>query len=255
MSDLSDSMDAIGERLESVADAVEDMADTVVEEAQEQNMMTWTLWAALVAMAAWGLWQGAWRTAFVAAITLLLTLAPLVIQRWADFRLPRMLMFFIVLFALCTLVLGEVFDFYETFWWWDVALHSGSAVMFGLFGFILIMLVFKGAQLQASPMMTAMFAFTFAMAVGAVWEIFEFGMDQIFGLNMQKSGIVDTMWDLIVDAIGGLIGAGAGYVYLRRGRAGPVSGVIDDMVAENAHKFEGEADSPAADSISLAPTA
>ena len=47
------------------------------------------------------------------------------------------------------------------------------------------------------------FAFTFALALGNVWEIFEFGMDRLFGLTMQKpmagdpSGLTDTMWDLI----------------------------------------------------------
>ena len=38
-------------------------------------------------------------------------------------------------------------------------------------------------------------------------------MDILFGLSMQKSGVIDTMGDLIVDAIG----AGAGYWYLKRG--------------------------------------
>ena len=42
------------------------------------------------------------------------------------------------------------------------------------------------------------------MALGAAWEILEFSSDSIFGLNMQKSGFVDTMWDLIVDTIGAL---------------------------------------------------
>ena len=113
MSDLSNSIDALSERLENAADAVEGMADTVVEEAQDQSWMTWVLWGSLVAMTGWGLWNGSWRTAFVTFLTLLVSLAPLVIQRWADFKLPRMLMFFIVLFAVCTLVLGEVFDFFH----------------------------------------------------------------------------------------------------------------------------------------------
>ena len=254
MSELSDAIDTLGDRLESVAETVETMADDVVEEAHKQSWLTWALWAALLAVVGWGLRQGAWRTAFVAGITLFVSLLPLLTPRLADFRLPRALIFFVVLFAVCTLVMGEVFDFYERFWWWDVALHSGSAVMFGLFGIILVMLVFKGADIAASPIMTAFFAFTFAMAVGAVWEIFEFAMDQIFGLNMQKSGLIDTMWDLIVDAIGGLIGAGAGWVYLRNGENGLVSGLIEEMVEENAHRFEGSGivrRSKAADPVTL----
>ena len=48
-----------------------------------------------------------------------------------------------------------------------------------------------------------------------MWEIFEFGMDQLFGFNMQKSGLVDTMWDLIVDAVGAAVIALLGWAYLR----------------------------------------
>ena len=214
-----------------------DATDAIVEEVREQSWMTWTIWAALVGVVGWALAQGLWRTAFVAAMTLGLTLLPLVIQRWADFRLPRALMFLITLFAVLTLVCGEVFDFYEMFWWWDIALHSGSAVMFGLFGVILVMLVFDNASIQASPGMVAFFAFCFALSVGAVWEIFEFAMDQLFGLNMQKSGIVDTMWDLIVDSLGAIAGSAAGYIYLRFGKRGLVSGLLHEMVDENREKF------------------
>ncbi len=45
-------------------------------------------------------------------------------------------------------------------------------------------------------------AFSFAVSIGTLWEVFEFGMDILFGLSMQKSGVIDTMDDLIVDAIG-----------------------------------------------------
>jgi hypothetical protein len=40
-------------------------------------------------------------------------------------------------------------------------------------------------------------------------------MDSLFGINMQKSGLPDTMWDLIVDALGALLVSIVGYFYLR----------------------------------------
>ena len=63
--------------------------------------------------------------------------------------------------------------------------------------------------------MLALFSFSFAIAIGVVWEIFEFFMDISFGLNMQKSGLIDTMGDLIVDSLGALLASGIGYFYLR----------------------------------------
>lgn len=74
------------------------------------------------------------------------------------------------------------------------------------------------------PAFIALFAFMFAAALGTLWEIFEFAMDQIFGLTMQKpmlgdpSGLTDTMWDLIVDAIGALGAVILGWVYIRRAK-------------------------------------
>ena len=63
-------------------------------------------------------------------------------------------------------------------------------------------------------------------------------MDQIFGLNMQKSGLHDTMSDLIVDSIGALIGAVAGYIYLKRGGTSFLPLTIDKFVRDNPHVFE-----------------
>jgi len=60
------------------------------------------------------------------------------------------------------------------------------------------------------------FFFFFAVAIGAVWEIFEFSRDQIFGFIMQKSGLIDTMWDLIVDSAGALIASISGYFYIKK---------------------------------------
>jgi hypothetical protein len=59
----------------------------------------------------------------------------------------------------------------------------------------------------------------FALGMGTLWEIFEFAMDRLWGMNMQKamlgdpSGLTDTMWDLIVDAVGagGIAILGYGY--------------------------------------------
>ena len=43
-------------------------------------------------------------------------------------------------------------------------------------------------------------------------------MDKTFGLNMQKSGLMDTMSDLIIDSIGAGIAALAGYLYLTKSK-------------------------------------
>jgi hypothetical protein len=70
-----------------------------------------------------------------------------------------------------------------------------------------------------------------------MWEIFEFAMDQAFGLNMQKSGLPDTMLDLIVDTLGAGIGALAGFFYLKRLELGGLTGVLQEFIQKNRRFF------------------
>jgi len=121
----------------------------------------------------------------------------------------------VLIFIYATLFLGEALAFYHHFWWWDLILHAGSAIIFGFIGFIILYYLYAHHQIESKAYALALFSFSFAIAIGVVWEIFEFGMDSIFGLNMQKSGLIDTMGDLIVDSIGALLASSIGYFYLR----------------------------------------
>ena len=80
-------------------------------------------------------------------------------------------------------------------------------------------------------------SFSFAITIGALWEIFEFAMDQVFGLNMQKTGLVDTMWDLIVDTLGAGLGATAGFFYLKGRELGGLTAALREFVAANRRLF------------------
>jgi len=87
------------------------------------------------------------------------------------------------------------------------------------------------------PAFVALFSFVFAIAIGSMWEIFEYSMDSFFDLNMQKSGLVDTMWDLIVDAVGALFIAVLGYWYMKRGSEYFVEKWIAKFIEGNPRLF------------------
>lgn len=205
---------------------------------RDQSVLTKLVWAALLVIAADALIEWRLSIVFIALATLALSLAPVVVAKWADIHVPPSFMLAVVLFVGGTLFLGEVYDFYERFWWWDLAMHGGSAVGFGLIGFVLVFMMFQGDRFAAPHGAIAFFAFCFALAIGAMWEVFEFAMDQIFGLNMQKSGLMDTMSDLVIDMGGALLGAAAGYGYLKgRERAG-LPRLISDFVRRNPRFFQ-----------------
>ncbi|MGM0404451.1 MAG: hypothetical protein ACQEQN_12110 [Thermodesulfobacteriota bacterium] len=82
-----------------------------------------------------------------------------------------------------------------------------------------------------------------AVAIGTFWEIFEFFMDQLFGFNMQKpmmgdpSGLTDTMWDMIVNAIGAFIISFTGLWYLKCKQSFFVRNWIRNFIERNPGMF------------------
>lgn len=180
----------------------------------------------------------------ICGILLLTALPTLVFRRWKVF-VPPELELLAIAFIFAALFLGETRGYYGRFWWWDIALHTTSGVLLGIFGFLLVYVLngIPRLDLHMRPGFVAFFAFCFALAIGALWEIFEFAMDQLAGMNMQKpflgdpSGLTDTMWDLIVDALGALAIAISGYLYLKRGMASPIERWTRQFVAGNPRMF------------------
>ena len=124
-------------------------------------------------------------------------------------------------------------------------MHTLSGLLPGIFGFLLVYVLNASDRidLQMRPRFVALFAFLFAVAVGAIWGIFEFSMDQFFGMNMQKamfgdpSALTDKVWDLIVDTIGALVISLLGWWHMHRRRSSFFHAWIRKFVARNPHMF------------------
>lgn len=167
-----------------------------------------------------------WMHAFVTVLLMGVIAIPVLFRGRLGVPIPSELHIFAALFIFATLFLGEVLAFYYRVWWWDIALHGSAGVLLGLLGFLFVYLANENelVDLSMRPSFVALFAFFFGTALGTFWEIFEFTMDQLFGFEMQKpkwgdaTGLVDTMWDLIVDALGAAFMAGVGWLYMRRAR-------------------------------------
>ncbi len=95
--------------------------------------------------------------------------------------------------------------------------------------------------LHLSPFFTALFAFSFAVTIGSLWEIYEFAFDGFLGLNMQKfmledgtvltghEALSDTMKDIIVDMGGALVASVAGYFAVRNKK----TWIIPQLITES----------------------
>lgn len=181
--------------------------------------------------------RGVGPAVFVTLAALVLTFLPALFASRVGLRLPQSFLAAIALFVLATLYLGEVHAFYDRFWWWDLALHMGSAMGFGILGFLLVFMLFQGDRYAAPPWALGTLSFCLAMTVGALWEIFEYAMDSLFGFNMMKSGLPDTMGDLIVDAIGAVLAALAGVVYLQDRAGRRLRAPFDQFIETNRSRF------------------
>jgi len=158
-----------------------------------------------------------WLVAFSGSAILLLTFAPAMIERRLRVPLPVEFTLLTCAILFASFVLGEVRDFYERIWWWDLALHGLSAMLMGFIGFLTVYVFHMTHRLEIKPIHVAAFTFGFAVTIGTLWEIFEFLMDWFVGTNMQKSGLVDTMTDLIINAFGALVAATTGFLYVKNG--------------------------------------
>lgn len=158
-----------------------------------------------------------WLLAAVSGGIALVMFLPVLLGQRFGVRIPPEFEVLAVIFVYASLYLGEVQGYYQRFWWWDIALHSASGLLLGILGFLLVYVIneHENLELHMKPSFTALFAFMFALGMGALWEIFEFGADALLGMNMQRGSLTDTMTDLIVDGIGALVIALLGYSYLR----------------------------------------
>jgi len=154
-------------------------------------------------------------------VTFILTFGSEYIERRERIDLPDILEVVIVLFIFAGLFLSVRYKLYYRFFWWDDLLHTISGVIIGFIGFIVIYRINYRYSMDISPLLVAIFSFTFAVTLGVVWEILEFACDVALGSAHQKwnlppdavlmgrpyqgSGLRDTMSDLIVDSVGALI--------------------------------------------------
>lgn len=177
-----------------------------------------------------------WVNLYTAVLTLILTWLPFIIADRSHLNIPPLFHLVLLVFIFASMYLGELQEYYLIYWWWDLVLHGTSGVIFGFIGLVMVYILNNkpGISVMLSPLFVALFSFTFAIAVGVIWEIFEYTMDQLLKINMQKSGIDDTMWDLLVDALGALLAAWVGYHYLSGERRTVFSRIAKRIIAKQA---------------------
>ena len=149
--------------------------------------------------------NGNYENVFLCILTLVLLIVPSFIQVNFKIEFPTTLEIIILLFIFSAEILGEIREYYILFPAWDTILHTMNGFLMAAIGFALVDILNQDERImfKLSPLFVSIVAFCFSMTIGVVWEFFEFGMDQIFRLDMQKDTILTSISTVMLDPLGG----------------------------------------------------
>lgn len=161
----------------------------------------------IIATLIMGILNGSKKNIFLcilAAGSILIPFATAYIAKRKAIVLPDSFNLIFLLFILSAQYFGELLSFYYRFWWWDLLLHG----IFGIYSVLVGAYITRGIISKTSGItekrfhfFITVFAFSFSMTLGILWELFEFVGDYLFKTNMMKEGLTDTMTDLISSSV------------------------------------------------------
>lgn len=145
--------------------------------------------------------RGEYENAAICLLVLFLFLLPLFVQKNFGIELPSTLEIIILVFIFASEILGELGCFFINVPNWDSILHTTTGFLCAAFGFALIDILNRNDKIkfQLSPIYVALVAFCFSMTIGVLWEFFEFSVDRLFHMDMQKDTIVHTISSVMLD--------------------------------------------------------
>ena len=134
-------------------------------------------------------------------LVLLLFCVPSFIERHWNLEIPDALESVVLLFVFSSVILGEIVCCYQRIPIWDSLLHLTAGFISAAIGFSLFDILNRSEviKIKLSPMFLVIMAFCFSMTIGVIWEFFEYFMDTLFNLDMQKDTIVHTINTVSLD--------------------------------------------------------
>lgn len=176
------------------------------------------------------------QAAWLVILGFVLSFIPQIVSKTFNLRLPWLYELVIIGFIVSSLMFGEFFDAYNNLWWWDKVLHLSSGVVIGYVGFMILYVLKMGNKFMAGPGIAAFFTFMVVMASASLWEIVEFSVDKA-GYGPMQHGLDDTMWDMILAAIGGVVASAAAYWQFYSPSTSPIGAHVRRFRRKNKHKI------------------
>jgi hypothetical protein len=174
---------------------------------------------------------------FLSSLVIVLMSVPRFLKSKFKLVITNSVEILVLVFLFASITLGFVHNFYEDIYGYDKIVHAVSGFVIALSAFEAIHIYNQNSKkyVKLPAIFVSIFAFTFSITLLVVWEFYEFLIDTLtFNLtlsasNMQRYmwentyllfpqdyGLLDTMLDLIVGAIGSLIICILGYHFLKK---------------------------------------
>lgn len=145
-----------------------------------------------------------------------LIMVPYVLDKIKGYQIDEKLIFFYYLFLLFALVMGSILKVFYQIWWFDLFTHFLSGILTSIFAYIIL------EKYQLTSYQYRFFALLFILAftvfVAGCWEYFEFTCDKLFSSDVQwvaKTGVDDTMTDMLIATLGGILSSIYYYIQIR----------------------------------------
>ncbi|GAA0770517.1 hypothetical protein GCM10008908_13390 [Clostridium subterminale] len=130
-------------------------------------------------------------------------------------NLPDFLLQFFIFLAL---LLGRMYNMYSILPWWDLFLHFASGVLLGFLALAILKPLIGESNLKIlPPLFIGIYILLFTISGAALWEFWEFAGDQLFGFDSQLNSLMDTMTDMIVGSLSGVILSIMGFLHMKNG--------------------------------------
>lgn len=186
----------------------------------------------LLGTAGCAFWFGQNELGFVASLMFAVSISPYYFKAVHNVYIPTIFIYGTIVFIFSSIMLGQFGGMYDKFHWYDAALHFLSALVLGIIGFLIIYVFYSVNKLKLPLLIVVLFSFSFAVTIGVIWEIIEYFIDMTLGTNMQVDSLDDTMVDLMVNSLGGLISAFIGYLYVVKIPLPILENVVESVTSE-----------------------
>ena len=130
----------------------------------------------------------------VSLISLIIFCLPYLFGKIFHVKFPIFLNLIICVFVFLSQILGDVYDFYLLFPWWDDFLHFTSGIMIIEIAYFFMNIINQNNnKIYLTPLYKVAVSFCFTISILAFWECFEFSCDKFLGTDTQKDTIVNKI--------------------------------------------------------------